>query len=445
MWVVTVISPWEEPREYVLKAGKTMLGRHPGNDIVIPDDASSRLHAEIDYDLISNAITVRDLDSTNGTWVNRQRIREVQPLRVNDQIHVGQHLLTLIQRDHSTSGRTARLHSTQPLAHENVRQSIDKRAPVLYEVANLLNTIVDLRFALSEVARLTRVALSADDCRVYLSDELNETAEFALPRALLRHVLDERTVINIVDLALEPQFGLAPRHIHATLCVPGITDDEAISVTAAYRLGAGSRPFEDFDVELAVAISHEVAVTVQRLRLLDKARAMTHQATADRLTGLHNRRHFLTLAEQEFHRARRYRRPLAALVLDIDSFKSVNEQHGHAAGDQVLRSVADGCSANLREPNLLCRFGDDQFVVLLLECDQIGARVVAERLLRQVAPRPIDTMTGPVAITLSAGYAVLEPNTPSVTALIEQAELHLYTTRTARSNAPASAAGADPV
>ena len=141
------------------------------------------------------------------------------------------------------------------------------------------------------------------------------------------------------------------------------------------------------DVELAVAISHEVAVTVQRLRLLDKARAMTHLATADRLTGLHNRRHFLTLAEQEFHRARRYRRPLSALVLDIDSFKTVNEQHGHAAGDQVLRTVADSCSANLREPNLLCRFGDDQFVVLLLECDHNGARVVADRLLRQVVKR----------------------------------------------------------
>ena len=69
MWVVTVISPWAEPREYVLKAGKTTLGRHPGNDIVIPDDASSRLHAEIDYELFSNAIDVRDLDSTNGTWV----------------------------------------------------------------------------------------------------------------------------------------------------------------------------------------------------------------------------------------------------------------------------------------------------------------------------------------------------------------------------------------
>jgi diguanylate cyclase (GGDEF)-like protein len=435
MWVVTVISPWEEPREYVLKAGKTMLGRHPGNDIVIPDDASSRLHAEIDYDLISNAVTVRDLDSTNGTWVNRKRIHEVQPLRVNDQIHIGQHLLTLIQRDHSTSGRTARLHNTQPLAHENVRQSIDKRAPVLYEVANLLNTIVDLKFALSEVGRLTRVALSADDCRVILADQLDETGEFGLPPALLRRVVDERTVIHIGDLALEPQFGPPAPHIHAALCVPGIAEDELISLTGAYRLGPASRPFEDFDLELAVAISHEVAVTVQHLRLLEKAQAMTHLATADRLTGLHSRRHFLMLADQEFHRARRYRRPLSALVIDIDSFKTVNEKHGHAAGDQVLRAVADRCSGSLREPHLLSRFGDDQFVVLLLECDQNGARVVSDRLLRQVSDKPVDTMTGPVTVTLSTGFAVLEPNTPSISALVEQAELHLYTNRTARANA----------
>jgi diguanylate cyclase (GGDEF)-like protein len=440
MWVVTVISPWEEPREYVLKAGKTMLGRHPGNDIVIADDASSRLHAEIDFDLISNAIAVRDLDSTNGTWVNRQRISEAQPLRANDQIHIGQHLLTLIQRDYSTAGRTARLHITQPLAHENVRQSIDKRAPVLYEVANLLNTIVDLKFALSEVARLTRVALAADDCRVGLASQRVETAELGLPRALLDSALEQRTVVNLPDLAADPQYGPGAGQIHAALCVPGIADDEVVSLLTAHRLGAGAQPFSDLDVELAVAISHEVALTAHRLQLLEKAQAITHLATADRLTGLHSRRHFLTLADQEFQRARRYRRPLAVLVVDIDGFKLVNEQHGYAAGDQVLRAVADGCSANLREPHLLCRFGDDQFVVLLLECDLAGARVVADRLQRQVVTGPIDTMTGPVSVTISTGYAILEPKCPSTAALIEQAELHLYTSRAARHSAPAAGA-----
>lgn len=432
MWVVTVISPWAEPREYVLKAGKTTLGRHPGNDIVIPDDASSRLHAEIDYELFSNAIDVRDLDSTNGTWVNRRRISEAQPLRANDQIHIGQHLLTLVQRDHITAGRTGRLHSTQPLAHENVRQSIDKRAPVLYEVANLLNTIVDLKFALSEVARLTRVALAADDCRVILASQLDEAAGLDLPHALLAAAREQGEVINLPDLAAEPKYGPAALQIHAALCVPGMAEGEVVSFITAHRLGAGSTPFADPDVELAIAINHEVAQTVHRLQLLEQAQAMTARAATDRLTGLHSRRHFLSLAEQEFQRARRYRRPLSVLVVDIDSFKLVNQHHGYAAGDQVLCAVADGCRASLREPHLLCRYSDDQFVVLLLECDRAGARAVADRLLRQVVPKPVDTMTGPVPVTISTGYAVLAAGCPSVAAFIEQAELNLYSTRSSR-------------
>ena len=162
-------------------------------------------------------------------------------------------------------------------------------------------------------------------------------------------------------------------------------------------------------------------------------------ATTDPLTGLPNRRHFLTLAEHEFRRARRYRRPLVGLMVDIDGLKDINEHHGHAAGDQVLRAVADGCSTNLREPHLLCRYGDNAFVVLLLECEIEGGAVVAERMRRQVAADPVDTMTGPVKVRLSTGYAALDDGCPDVTALIQQAELNLYATRTARQVRPSPA------
>ncbi|MCC7360727.1 MAG: diguanylate cyclase [Anaerolineales bacterium] len=438
MWVVTIISPWEEPREHVLKAGKTMLGRHPGNDIVIPDDAASRLHAEIEYDLISNAVAVRDMDSTNGTWVNRQRIVETQLLRSDDQVHIGQHLLTLLQRDHNTSGQTAKLHDTQPLAHQNVRQSIDRRAPVLYEVANRLNSIVDLPIALAEVSRLARVALSADYGRVILAGRMGATTELGLPRAILREAMETRTTIVVADLAAEPRYGPVPAPIRAALCVPGLVESEVISLTSIYRMGANSKPFDEFDVELAVAISHEVALNVARIRLLEKAQVMAQQATTDPLTGLPNRRHFLTLAEHEFRRARRYRRPLVALMVDIDGLKDINERNGHAAGDQVLRAVADGCSANLREPHLLCRYGDNAFVVLLLECETEGGAVVAERLRRQVTAAPIDTMTGPIKVRLSTGFAPLDETSPDITALIQQAELNLYASRTARQVRPAA-------
>jgi diguanylate cyclase (GGDEF)-like protein len=424
MWVVTVISPWEQPREYVLKAGKTMLGRHPGNDIVLPDDAASRLHAELDYDLIGNTVTLRDLGSTNGTWYNRGRLTEPQRLRINDQVHIGQHLLTIFQRDHAPAAtQTGRLPGTQPLAREIVRQSIDKRAPVLYEVAHRLNSLADLDQALTEVSRLARVALSADDCRIFLAERLDDLADPGLPRALLRRAVDQQVHLVVADLAAEALPEPPPAHIHAALAVPGLADDAVVTLTSAYRAGANTRPFEDFDVELAVAISHEVALAVRRSEMLDRAHSLTQLANSDRLTGLHNRRYFLTLAESEFARARRYRRPLAVLLLDVDNFKSINSRHGHASGDQVLRAVADGCRAQLREPHLLCRYGGDEFVVLLLEADGAAARAVADRLHRHLAAAPVDTMTGPVPITVSAAYAVLDDQTPDFAALLNQAEI----------------------
>jgi pSer/pThr/pTyr-binding forkhead associated (FHA) protein len=88
MWIVTVNSPWNEPRDYTLKAGKTTLGRHPGNDIVISDESASRLHAEIELDMASNAVLVRDLGSTNGTFLNDMQITE-SPLTVGDRISLG--------------------------------------------------------------------------------------------------------------------------------------------------------------------------------------------------------------------------------------------------------------------------------------------------------------------------------------------------------------------
>ena len=424
MWVVTVISPWEEPREYVLKAGKTMLGRHPGNDIVIPHDAASRLHAEIDSDLKTNTVTISDMGSTNGTWVNRLRIAETQLLRSGDQVHIGQHLLTLIERDHSTAGHTARLHGTQPLAREIIRQSIDKRAPVLYEVANRLNTIADLPLALSEVAHLARVALAADHCQLALAADLETAASLSVPRAIVRQAMEQRGPIVIADVAAEPAYQAAMSRAHALMCIPGIAEEEVTSVMAVYRIGANTQPFDDFDLGLAVAVSHEVAETVYRRQQVDKALQVVKLATTDRLTGLQNRRHFHSLAEPEFYRARRFGRPLAALTIDIDAFKEINARSGHAAGDQVLMSVAERCSANLREPHLLCRYGDDEFVVLLLECEPDNARLVADRLRGKVAATPVDTMAGQVAVSISTGWAALSKECPSLGALIEEAQVN---------------------
>src|SRR5204863_6579075 len=106
-------------------------------------------------------------------------------------------------------------------------------------------------------------------------------------------------------------------------------------------------------------------------------------ATIDGLTGIANRRHFLELGQRMFETARRYGQPLSALMLDVDRFKQVNDQHGHAVGDQVLRAIAERCGQCLRSPDLLGRYGGEEFALLLPMTQLTPAQsMLAERIRR---------------------------------------------------------------
>jgi diguanylate cyclase (GGDEF)-like protein len=139
---------------------------------------------------------------------------------------------------------------------------------------------------------------------------------------------------------------------------------------------------------------------------------LTRLATTDALTGLANRRHLLAELEKELRRAARSGRPLSVLMVDLDRFKGVNDQYGHAAGDAVLVAVAGRCLARLRAIDLCGRIGGEEFVVLLPETDAEGAATTAERLCADLAGTSIETTAGPVTVTVSIGVAAHLPRGP---------------------------------
>ena len=134
----------------------------------------------------------------------------------------------------------------------------------------------------------------------------------------------------------------------------------------------------------------------------------------------------MELAKREFGRARRYQRPLAAIMLDIDHFKQVNDTYGHAVGDQVLQAVAARCRETVREIDILGRYGGEEFVVLLLETDLDGARILAERLRQCVVDPPISTDGGMMKITVSLGVGILDKECPDLDHLLQRADQALY-------------------
>src|SRR5882724_11637721 len=129
LWVLSIRSPWHEPREFFLPTGKVTLGRKPDNDIVIADESASRVHAELVQDAASGSLTIRDLGSTNGTYVNRDRLDKPLELKIEDQIRIGQHTLSVSRRERRDAQRNTKgLPGTQPLTRDLVLEAVDQHA-----------------------------------------------------------------------------------------------------------------------------------------------------------------------------------------------------------------------------------------------------------------------------------------------------------------------------
>jgi diguanylate cyclase (GGDEF)-like protein len=152
-------------------------------------------------------------------------------------------------------------------------------------------------------------------------------------------------------------------------------------------------------------------------------------ATTDALTGVANRRSLLRRAEHEFRRARRYGRPMALLLLDLDHFKRVNDTWGHFAGDEALKGLCEVCLGSLRGSDMLGRLGGEEFAVLLPETGVQDACNTAERIRDVVEKLEVAWHGRKIRMTLSIGVATLEPADPDIYALMRRADLALYTAK----------------
>ncbi len=149
-------------------------------------------------------------------------------------------------------------------------------------------------------------------------------------------------------------------------------------------------------------------------------------ATLDPLTGLYNRRHFLELSGRELQRAVRHRRPLTLLIIDLDHFKAVNDQHGHVAGDRVLERVASVLQSSARSEVLAARIGGEEFAIALPESDLEAGTQFAQNLRAAIEALRIELAEGPHAITVSIGVAALQPQMRKIGDLLGAADQALY-------------------
>jgi diguanylate cyclase (GGDEF)-like protein len=157
-------------------------------------------------------------------------------------------------------------------------------------------------------------------------------------------------------------------------------------------------------------------------------------ALLDDLTGVGNRRHLLQRLTEECARSERSGQPFALLVIDLDGFKAINDTHGHAAGDAVLRHLATRIATVFRPLDVVARMGGEEFAVLLPSTGLDDALAAAERVRRAVEAEPVVVDGVPIPVTLSGGVSAMNPDTADIAALMKRADQALYAAKDAGRN-----------
>jgi diguanylate cyclase (GGDEF)-like protein len=183
------------------------------------------------------------------------------------------------------------------------------------------------------------------------------------------------------------------------------------------------QPYDDADLETIQSFAGQAAVAIDNVLLHQEAQRLS---VTDGLTGLGNYRFFQQTLAREVDRAARFGRPLSLLMLDLDRFKQVNDEHGHQVGDAVLVQVADRIREEVREVDEVARYGGEEFVVVLPETGLEGAQHLADRICERLRARPLHTAAGDLVVTVSIGVAVYPEHGDSPASLVRAADQALY-------------------
>ncbi|WP_348751546.1 diguanylate cyclase [uncultured Aquincola sp.] len=158
----------------------------------------------------------------------------------------------------------------------------------------------------------------------------------------------------------------------------------------------------------------------------ESTEALRRSVMSDHLTGVANRRAFYDAAEAELQHWLRAPRSLSLVLIDADHFKRINDAHGHAVGDAVLRHLAAGLKAAFREMDLVARLGGEEFVVLLPGANADAAEGLARRVCRELASHAVEVEGSLIRYTISAGVAAMEPGITDVDTLVKRADVAMY-------------------
>jgi diguanylate cyclase (GGDEF)-like protein len=313
---------------------------------------------------------------------------------------------------------------------------------LLLEVSKAISSTIDLPEQLETLGKQVCARLGVSEFSVMLLDETTHElvieaaageaaskargARFHLGEGIAGEAAAKGQTIYVPDVEKDLLYVPIPgrqRAPGALLSVPLRSKGRVLGVMNLNRPRVDS--FTRQEVRLAEAIAAQAALSIAGARLYQETLELSF---TDALTGVPNRRQLSQRLEQEFSRSVRFGDPLSLLMVDLDHFKQINDVHGHAVGDGVLRGIALLLRRNVRKVDIVARYGGEEFCVVLPRVAKAEAMEVAEKLRRSVAAAALPGPEGgtPLHVTISVGVATLGIDADDAASLLEKADAALY-------------------
>jgi diguanylate cyclase (GGDEF)-like protein len=322
-----------------------------------------------------------------------------------------------------------------------------KHLAALYRITSVAQTTVNQQAVLDKIIENITKEFGAVNVALLLFDEVKEvlivrahtsyfqefgsSVQIALGEGICGYAAQQREVIYIPNVKDDSRYIYSGSDCVSELAIPLVIKDKLLGVLDIET--TEKREFRDMDIDMFRSIANQIAITIDHANYVSQVQV---QAITDGMTGLYNYRYFRTCLLQEFKRAKRYERPLAFLMMDIDWFKMYNDHYGHQKGDVILRKIANLIHSAVRDVDIVVRYGGEEFAVILPETSIYDATVIAERIRKNVAEFPFEHYeTQPLGfLSVSIGIAGFPRDATNDVELIQHADSALYAAKDANRN-----------
>ena len=343
-------------------------------------------------------------------------------------------LLTLFSTQASLALENARLYSLERRRAEQLEaiNAVARQTTALLDLDDLLRTVCRLLLEWFRIDEVAVLLAEGDSLRVRayegrLTPKMQMGSVLAPGTGLAaRSLATGRSIIENDVSGIEGYIaGFA--ETRSEICVPLVFFGQKLGVLTLEN--ARQDAFDQYDLQPLESVADICASAIQNANHFDR---MKQLAYIDGLTGIHNRRYFEMRIVEELERASRFQGRLSVIMVDIDNFKRVNDEFGHLLGDEVLRGVSSLLKQQLRKMDLVCRYGGEEFAIVVLETTGENALRVAEKLRRQIETHEFPGVPRPV--TISCGVADYPENGVTRDEVVAAADSALYMAKQAGRN-----------